>query len=67
MNEEETTNRDGEPSLRLSQPIPAGGTGGAPELQTQWESLMDQVWRCEAEARLDDRIDLAARLDRRRT
>jgi hypothetical protein len=28
-----------------------------PDLQTQFESLLDQVWRCEAEWRLYDRID----------
>jgi hypothetical protein len=27
------------------------------DLQTQFESLLDQVWRCEAEWRLFDRID----------
>lgn len=30
---------------------------GPPDLQTQFESLLDQVWRCEAEWRLFDRID----------
>jgi hypothetical protein len=30
---------------------------GPPDLQTQFESLLDQVWRCEAEWRLYDRID----------
>lgn len=28
-----------------------------PDLQTQFESLLDQVWRCEANWRLYDRID----------
>jgi hypothetical protein len=28
-----------------------------PDLQTQLESLLDQVWRCEADWRLYDRID----------
>jgi hypothetical protein len=28
-----------------------------PDLQTQFESLLDQVWRCETEWRLYDRID----------
>jgi hypothetical protein len=28
-----------------------------PDLQTQYESLLDQVWRCEADWRLYDRID----------
>ena len=29
----------------------------SPDLQTQFESLLDQVWRCEADWRLYDRID----------
>ena len=29
----------------------------APDLHTQYESLLDQVWRCEADWRLYDRID----------
>lgn len=29
----------------------------SPDLQTQLESMLDQVWRCEAEWRLFDRID----------
>lgn len=28
-----------------------------PDLQTQFESLLDQVWHCEADWRLFDRID----------
>ena len=28
-----------------------------PDLQTQFESLLDQVWHCEAQWRLFDRID----------
>ena len=28
-----------------------------PDLQSQFESLLDQVWRCEANWRLYDRID----------
>ena len=34
-----------------------------PDLQTQLEDLLHQVWRCEAEWRLDDRIR-AVRPDR---
>jgi hypothetical protein len=30
---------------------------GPPDLHTQFESLLDQVWECEAEWRLYDRID----------
>ncbi|TMF85922.1 MAG: hypothetical protein E6I08_12740 [Chloroflexi bacterium] len=36
-----------------------------PDLNTQLESLLHQVWECEAEWRLDDRIDLALHLPRR--
>ncbi len=32
------------------------------ELQEQLESLLDAVWRCEREWRLDDRIALASRV-----
>lgn len=31
------------------------------DLQTQLEALLHQVWLCEAEWRLDDRIDVALR------
>ena len=31
------------------------------ELETQLEDLLDVVWRCEREWRLDDRIALAVR------
>jgi hypothetical protein len=34
-----------------------------PDLHTQLESLLDQVWRCEATWRLDDRIALAIKVD----
>ena len=36
-----------------------------PDAQTQLETLLDQVWRCEAEWRFDDRLDLATRLGHR--
>ena len=36
-----------------------------PDLQTQLEALLDQVWECEADWRLDDKIDLALKLKRR--
>jgi len=32
-----------------------------PDLTSQLESLLHQVWLCEAEWKLDDRIDLALR------
>jgi hypothetical protein len=37
-----------------------------PDLRTQWESLLDQVWRSEAEWRLWDRVDAAIQMDARR-
>lgn len=37
-----------------------------PDLQTQLEAILDQVWRCEAEWRLDNRIELAVRRHRPR-
>lgn len=33
-----------------------------PDLQTQLEALLDQVWRSEADGRFQDRIDLVVRL-----
>jgi hypothetical protein len=35
---------------------------GFPDLQTQLEALLDQVWRCEAGWRVEDRIDRAVRV-----
>jgi hypothetical protein len=34
-----------------------------PDLHTQLESLLDEVWRCESTWRLDDRIALAVKVD----
>jgi hypothetical protein len=34
-----------------------------PDLRTQWESLLDQVWRSEADWRLWDRLDAAVRIE----
>lgn len=34
-----------------------------PDLQTQYEALLDTVWRCEGRARLQDRIDAQIRYD----
>ena len=34
-----------------------------PDLRSQWESLLDQVWRSEADWRLWDRLDAAVRID----
>ena len=38
----------------------------APDLQTQLEALLDQVWRSEADWRLWDRLDAAVLLESRR-
>jgi hypothetical protein len=35
------------------------GLSGIPDLQTQLESMFDQVWRSEADWQLWDRIDAA--------
>ena len=40
-----------------------GGRTDVPDLRTQWESLLDQVWRSEADWRLWDRLDAAVRMD----
>jgi hypothetical protein len=37
-----------------------------PDLQTQYESLLDQVWRSEADWRLWDRVDALVMLESRR-
>jgi hypothetical protein len=37
-------------------------SSAAPDLQTQLETLLDQVWKCEAEWRLDRPIAVAMRL-----
>jgi len=37
-----------------------------PDLRTQWESLLDQVWRSEADWRLWDRIDAAVQIEKLR-
>ncbi len=42
------------PARRL--PVP-GLVSATPDLQTQLEALLDQVWRSEADWRLFDRID----------
>jgi hypothetical protein len=35
-----------------------------PDLHTQLESLLHEVWRCESSWRLDDRIALAVKVDK---
>ena len=36
-----------------------------PDLQTQFEALLDQVWRCESDWRFDDRLDVQLKLRHR--
>lgn len=40
-----------------------GARADVPDLRSQWESLLDQVWRSEAEWRLWDRLDAAVRIE----
>jgi hypothetical protein len=40
-----------------------GARSDVPDLRTQWESLLDQVWRSEADWRLWDRLDAAVRIE----
>lgn len=40
-----------------------GARPDVPDLRTQWESLLDQVWRSEADWRLWDRLDAAVRIE----
>jgi hypothetical protein len=40
-----------------------GARSDVPDLRSQWESLLDQVWRSEAEWRLWDRLDAAVRIE----
>jgi len=40
-----------------------GARPDVPDLRSQWESLLDQVWRSEADWRLWDRLDAAVRID----
>jgi hypothetical protein len=40
-----------------------GSGNDLPDLRSQWESLLDQVWRSEAEWRLWDRLDAAVRIE----
>ena len=49
------------------QNLPSRETGRVPDIQSQLEGLLDQVWACEADWRLNDRIDLAVRVTRRAT
>ena len=40
-----------------------GARSDVPDLRTQWESLLDQVWRSEADWRLWDRLDAAVQIE----
>ena len=40
-----------------------GARSDVPDLRTQWESLLDQVWRSEADWRLWDRLDAAGSIE----
>ena len=53
------------PARGPGQNLPSGETGRVPDIQSQLEGLLDQVWRCEADWRPNDRIDLAVRVTRR--
>jgi hypothetical protein len=52
------------PACTVKAALPDRRNRDAPDVQTQLETLLDQVWRCEAEWRFDDRLDLATRLGR---
>jgi hypothetical protein len=52
------------PACTVGTAVPDRPNRDAPDVQTQFETLLDQVWRCEAEWRFDDRLDLATRLRR---
>ena len=46
-------------------PKPVVRRAERPDLQTQFEEMLDKVWRCESEWRFVDRIDMALRIKRR--
>ena len=56
--------KTGMPASTVRAALPGIANGDTPDPQTQLETLLDQVWRCEAEWRFDDRLDLATRLRR---
>jgi hypothetical protein len=66
--------RDGEPgnkdednpSISISGEGSSRGGVLAAELHEQFEQILDQVWRCEADWRFDDRLNLAVRGSQRR-
>jgi hypothetical protein len=42
----------------------AGHRYEVPDLQTQFEEILNTVWRAEANWRLDDRLDMALKIRR---
>jgi hypothetical protein len=63
----EPGNKDEEhPSISISEEGPSPGSVLAAELHEQFEQILDQVWRCEADWRFDDRLNLAVRGSQRR-
>jgi hypothetical protein len=62
---ENPTDRDDGLARAPAQTLLSGEAGRVPDAQTQLEALLDQVWRCEADWCLNDRIDLALRIRRR--
>jgi hypothetical protein len=42
----------------------AGRRYEVPDLQTQFEEILNTVWRAEANWRLDDRLDMALKIRR---
>lgn len=41
--------------------------GDIPDLPTQYEELLDAVWQCERQARVDDRIDALIRFEQQQS
>jgi hypothetical protein len=51
--------KTGMPARIVRPALPDRPNRDTPDVQTRFETLLDQVWRCEAEWRFDDRLDLA--------
>lgn len=47
--------------MKDPEPTPKKRLEAAPDLQTQLEALLDQVWDCEAEWRFDDLLAIRTR------
>jgi hypothetical protein len=54
---------DGEEMIKGRGDRGQGARSDVPDLRTQWESLLDQVWRSEADWRLWDRLDAAVQIE----